>query len=388
MNKIKEILKNNKILYTIYNKTFSILLKIIGIFIPIHDNIIIFNSFGGKKYDDSPRVIFEYMITKREYSNYKFYWIFDNPKQFNIPNATLIKNNSFKFFYTSLQAKYWISNSGIERGLKFKKKKTVFINTWHGTAIKHIGIDENNLKIKINTSKPEYLFAQSEYDVRIFSRVFNVKKENIIQCGLPRNDELACKDNNEEILLIKKELNIPLDKKIIMYAPTYREYTRDSNGCYICPPINLKYWEDKLSDKYVILFRAHYEVNNVLRIKESHFIKNVSNYNNLNKLLKITDILISDYSSIMIDYSILERPIFNYVYDYEEYKEKRGLYFDLFEKLPNCCFRDETNLIEAIMKLNESIESKKIKKFKEEFVQSYGNARKYIDKIIIKEDLK
>lgn len=381
MNKLKNILKTNKFMYLLYSTIMNVLLKILSIFIKVEDNVILFNSFGGKKYDDSPRVIYEYMKSEKKYRKYKMFWILDSPDKIDIPGATKIKNNSFKFFVIALKAKYWITNSGIERGLKFKQKNTIYINTWHGTAIKHIGKDENNLAVRFKTSKADLMFAQSEYDRKIFSHVFDLKKDKIVLAGLPRNDELATV-SQKEINNIKKKLNLPLNKKVILYAPTFREYNRDSSGCILAPPINLKLWEEKLSDKYILIFRAHYEVNKVLGIKENKFIKNYSSYQNLNELLKISDIIISDYSSIMIDYSILERPIFNYIYDFEEYKEKRGMYFDLREKLQNNCITNEVELLEKIININYNRECKKTLKFKNEFVQEFGNARKYIDRII------
>ena len=88
----------------------------------------------------------------------------------------------------------------------------------------------------------------------------------------------------------------------------------------------------------------------------------------------------------MIDYSILERPIFNYVYDYEEYRRKRGMYFDLKEKLIGNCLEEENELLDKICQMNCENERKKTIKFKEEFVQVCGDARKYVDEIIKFED--
>ena len=379
MKKIKNLLKTNRVMYTIYSILMNFVLKLLSLFIKVDDKIVLFNSFGGKKYDDSPKVIYEYMITNKKYNDFKFFWVMDNVNNYKIDRATIIKNNSIKFFITALKSKYWITNSGIERGLKFKQQKTIYINTWHGTAIKHIGKDENNKLVNFNTSKIDIMFAQSEYDKKIFSHVFDLSKDKIVITGLPRNDELVRLKNND-INSIKKKLGLSLDKKIILYAPTFREYSRDSNGCVLAPPINFKKWKKKLENNYIILFRAHYEVNKVLGIKEDGFIKNFSDYSNLNDLLKISDILISDYSSIMIDYSILERPILNYVFDYDEYSQKRGLYFDLKSKLS--CYENENELLDAICNLDILEEKKKVKKFKNEFIQEAGKAKMYIDNII------
>ena len=379
--KIKNILKNNIIIYKLYTFCFNFILGFLRIFIHVDNNMILINSFGGLKYDDSPRVIFEYMKTQDRYKNYKIYWAFHEPDKFEVQGAIKIKLDTFKYFIIALKAKYWITNSAIERGLKFKNKKTIYINTWHGSTMKKMGIDAPNTAFKFNTSKYDVMYAQSEYDIEIFSNAFELPREIFALVGLPRNDELFGIAENE-IKDIRSKINIPEDKKIILYAPTFREYNRDKDGCIIAPPININKWKEKLSDKYVIIFRAHYEVNNVLGIKNDEFIYNMTDYKNLNELMKISDILISDYSSIMFDYSILDRPIYSYAYDYEEYLEKRGLYIDIKKELPNGICKDEDELLEKISNCDFEKQKEKTRQFARKYIQNNGNARKYIDEII------
>ena len=381
-NKIKNILKNNILMYKLYVVIFDFIFDILKIFIKVNDNLILINSFGGKKYDDSPRVIFEYMKTQEKYKKYKIYWAFENPDNFEVKGAKKIKSDTIKYFVIALKAKYWITNSAIERGLAFKNKKTIKINTWHGSAIKKMGKDIPKASFMLKATQCDVMYAQSQYDIDVFSNAFNIPKEKFALVGLPRNDELF-NVKQEEINAIREKLNIPKDKKVILYAPTFREYNRDINGCVLAPPINLDKWKEKLSDKYVVLFRAHYEVNTVLGIKNDEFIYNMSDYNNLNELMKIADILISDYSSIIIDYSILKRPIYSYAYDYDEYLEKRGMYIDIKKELPNgiCCSEDD--LLDSILNCNFEEQKVKTEIFSKKYVQNDGNARKYIDKIIV-----
>ena len=380
MNKIKVLLKQNRFLYLIYHYLLSFFLKFIGLFIKIDNNLIIFNSFGGKRYDDSPKAIYLYMKSNPKYKNYKLIWSLDDPSI--VDNSVLcVKNNTMKFFITALKAKYWITNSSLERGLKFKKKKTIYINTWHGTALKKLGNDLDAKNMKFITSKADIYYAQSKYDVDIFNKSFNWEKDKIKIVGLPRNDELV-NINNNEIIDIKNRIKLPLDKKIILYAPTFREFDYDKNGCFLKPPIDIKKWNNKLSNDYIILFRAHYEVNKVLNIKNDGFIYDMSNYPNLNELLKISDILISDYSSIMIDYSILERPIYAYTYDYEIYNQKRGLYIDLNNTLPNGITKNEDELLNEIINCDFNKQKEKTIIFKNKFIEKCGSASKYIDEII------
>ena len=381
MNKIKNILKGNRVIYKIYYFIFSTIFKFIGLFIKVDDNIILINSFAGRNYDDSPKVIFEYMKTQEKYKKYKIYWAFNQPEKFDIDGAEKIKCNTLKYFIIALKAKYWITNSSVERGLKFKNKKTIYINTWHGTPIKKMGIDAPITAFRFNATKPNVMYAQSQYDIDVFSKAFEYPKECFALVGLPRNDELF-NVSSEEIESIRNKLNIPKDKKVILYAPTFREYKRDNDGCIIAPPIDIEMWKSKLSADYVVLFRAHYEVNKVLGIKNDEFIYNMSDYSNLNDLMKISDILISDYSSIMFDYSILKRPIYSYAYDLEEYTQKRGMYFDIEEELPNGICTTQEALLESILNCDFESQKPKIEKFSAKYVQNDGNARKYIDSLI------
>lgn len=380
-NKIKNVLKNNIFLYHVYAFVFNLIFSFLKLFIKVDNHIILINSFGGKKYDDSPRVIFEYMKTQEKYKKYKIYWAFHNPNEFEIEGAEKIKSDTFQYFMIALRAKYWITNSSIERGLKFKNKKTIYINTWHGSAIKKMGKDAPNSAFQFNTSQYDIMYAQSKYDIDIFSNAFELPKDIFALVGLPRNDELFSVKQNE-IEEIKSKLGIPENKKVILYAPTFREYSRDKEGCIIAPPINIKKWKEKLSGKYVVLFRAHYEINHVLGIKNDTFIYNMSEYNNLNDLMKISDILISDYSSIMFDYSILKRPIYSYAYDYEEYLNKRGMYINIKEELPNGICIKEEELLEKILHCDFEQEKVKTEKFLKKYIETDGNARKYINDII------
>lgn len=382
MEKIKTLLKNNKMFYNIYRIVFNIIINSLKIFIKVDENVILFNCFGGKKFDDSPRVIYQYICNNSKYNKYKIYWSFDDPKRYQLKKGTKVKNNTLKYFIIALKAKYWITNSGIERGLKFKNKKTIYINTWHGTTIKKLGVDQHNKLCQFETTKPDIIYAQSMYDVDTLSSAFQIDKEKFALVGLPRNDELVKSITKRKINDIKQKIGINNNKKIILYMPTFREYDIKNGESYIAPPINIDKWEKQLSDEYVLLFRVHYETKKILGIKNSDFIYDVSEYSNLNELLKISDILISDYSSVMFDYSLLERPIYSFAYDYEDYINKRGVYIDISLELPNGICKDEDELLENIKKCDFKLQKEKTVKFKEKYVQYYGQATKYIDEIL------
>ena len=182
---------------------------------------------------------------------------------------------------------------------------------------------------------------------------------------------------------IKQRLGLPFDKKIILYAPTFREYDRDKlNSCYIKPPISVEKWKSSLSDGYAFLLRAHYEVVNVLGIQEDGFVYDVSKYHCLNDLIAISDMLISDYSSIYFDYAITEKPMLNFSYDIEAYEKLRGLYLDIEEDLLCKLNLTEDTLIEEIKSMNFEEYSARTKIFKNRFAPNSGKAcEKVIEKL-------
>ena len=212
----------------------------------------------------------------------------------------------------------------------------------------------------------------------LFQRLFHATKESILLCDLPRNDELL-DYSTERKKTIRANLKISDTKKVILYAPTYREYLWDDNGKnLIVPPIHLNKWKEILGSDYVLLFRAHYAVGTALNIKTDDFIIDVSSFPNLNDLYAVSDMMISDYSSCFFDYSILDRPMFCFAYDLEEYEEKRGLYLDLNEVLPCNVHSDEDSLLKDVKKVNIIEASRRTKSFHAQFAPYAGHASKTV----------
>ena len=140
--RIVNLLKYNKVVYNIYYYLMSFCINILKFFIRADDKLILFNSFAGRKFDDSPKAIFEILKSDKRFINKRIVWAFHNPATFGrIEGADSIRTDSFSYFLTVLRARVWISNSSVERGLSFKKKGTFYLNTWHGTPLKKMGKD-------------------------------------------------------------------------------------------------------------------------------------------------------------------------------------------------------------------------------------------------------
>lgn len=337
---------------------------------PIDNKMIFFESFNGNSFSCSPKAIYNYLISHDEYKDYKFIWAFKDLEKDHIKNnknTIIVKSKSFKYYYYLSKSKYWIVNSLLDLSV-IKKSKQVYVQCWHGTPLKKLRCDinvtggvlntkeevikRNNLDVK----KIDYFISPSKYATSKFISAFNLKELNkekiIIEKGYPRNDKLI-NYNNNDIEKIKKDLHIPTDKKVILYAPTFRDDEHTSGVGYTYKlNIDFDLLQKELKD-YIILFRAHYFIANSFEFdKYKDFIYDVSKYDDINDLYIISDLLITDYSSVFFDYAILERPIIFYMYDYDNYKNNlRDFYIDLKE-LPGPIVKDEKNLVTSIKEKN------------------------------------
>ena len=372
------IVKYVKWIYQLYFYLGSFALKVLKLFVRPDDKLILFISFGGRRFDDSPKAIYDSMIKDTRLNDYRLVWAFNNPDAFELQRGEKVKCDTFSYFRTALKARVWISNSTVERGLEFKGKHTFYFNTWHGTPIKKMGEDVcgNNKSFKGKGQwKVDYFTCQGEFEQDIFCRVFRGLNKDIAHViGLPRNDIYA-NYTNEYMLSLRKKMNISADKRVILYAPTFREYDKTSSmEVKVSVPMQIEKWRQKLGNGYVLLFRAHYEVAKGLNIQDDDFVREMSGYPQLEDLMIVSDLLVSDYSSIFFDYSIMPKPMLAFCYDYERYASERGMYFDIRDWLPFAKNEDELlNLIQSD-KLDNQIE--KTQKFKQKFVTSYGSAVK------------
>lgn len=375
--RLVNFLKYNKVAYAVYYHSMSFVMNVLKLFVHTDDKLILFNSFAGRKYDDSPKAIFEAMKADPRFKGYRLVWAFHEPDKFRVESAEKIRTDGFQYFKTALSARVWVTNSSVERGLSFKGKNTFYLNTWHGSPIKKMGSDiasDNQSFGTKSTNLVDIMNTQSYFEADIFSRCFGIPRDHFIEVGLPRNDELA-NYTAEEREKLRTKLKIPTDKKVLLYCPTFREYEKDENlGVVLAPPMDLKKWERELGDKYVLLFRAHYEVSKVMEVEENAFVRNMTDYPSLNDLMIVSDVLISDYSSIFFDYSIMDKAMLHFTYDYDKYEAKRGMYFDIREYISGA--DNEDALIDTLKDMNEPSEVERTKSFRNKYMNFYGSAAK------------
>lgn len=380
MSKIKQLIfriRRGKLVQKMYRVAFSVTSKLPG-----NNKLIIFESFHGRQYSDSPRAIYEYM--KEAHPEYQLYWAADR-RYLNIfqeKNLPHVKRLSLKWIFLMARAKYWVINTRLPLWIK-KPKQTVYLQTWHGTPLKKLGVDIDDVKMPgtdtdnykqnfvFEAGKWDYLVSPNSYSTDIFKRAFQFKKD-VLETGYPRNDYLINNNKPEEIQKVKQRLGITVDKKVILYAPTWRDNQFYEKGKYkFNIELNLQHLKDEFGDTYVILLRMHYLVAESLNLEGyESFVKDFSEYEDIRELYLVSDILITDYSSVFFDYANLNRPILFFVYDLEDYRDNlRGFYLDFENKAPGPLVRTTEEIIQEIKAIEQNgfKTNQKFNRFYQEF---------------------
>ena len=383
----------NKIMYSYYY-----------LFYKVSPKMILFESFYGNSYSCSPKAIYEYMLTDERFKDFTFVWAFKEPNKYSFDERTiLVKSNSRRYYKYLSKSKYWIVNLLINTGVK-KKKNQVYVQCWHGTPLKKLryDIEKDNIlnsvsevrkRNDLDAIKFDYFISPSKFCTEKFTSAFNLKnlnKENIfIEKGYPRNDYLF-NYKKSDVKKIKKELNIPLNKKVILYAPTFRDNQVNENGYTYNVVLDFEKLKKEISDEYVVLFRAHYFIANKFNFdKYNGFVYNVSKYEDINELYIISDLLITDYSSVFFDFANLKRPELFYMYDYDDYKNNLRDFYISLKELPGPIVQSEEELIDEIKKIDSYNKKYKIKY--ENFNKKYnylddGNSAKRVVEEIFNEN--
>lgn len=330
--------------------------------LPADDKLVIFESFLGKQYSCNPRAIYEYLLA--HHPEYEMFWSVDkrNTGLFEKEGIPYLKRFSLSWLLKMTRARYWIVNSRLPLWIP-KPNHTIYVQTWHGTPLKKLAADmkevhmpgTNTEQYKRNflkeSSKWDYLISPNRYSTEIFSRAFQVDRERIIESGYPRNDILYNGNNSGTIGTLKSQLGIPQDKKVILYAPTWRDDEYHAVGKYkFNLKLDLNRLRTQLSGDYVILLRLHYLVSEKLDLSEfDGFVYNVSKYSDVSHLYLVSDLLITDYSSVFFDFANLKRPMLFFAYDIEKYRDTlRGFYFDFESSAPGPIVKTTDDIIKKI----------------------------------------
>ncbi|EPA8835247.1 TPA: CDP-glycerol glycerophosphotransferase family protein [Campylobacter jejuni] len=329
----------------------------------IIDNMILYESFHGKSMSCNPYAIFLYLLEQNAFKDFTHIWVVNDlsivkNKFKKMKNVICVKRGSDLYLKYLASAKYLINNSTFPEYF-IRKMEQLYLNTWHGIPWKMLGKDIKGSfmeykNVQRNFLHTTHLIAPSKHtmDVMIKSHEIEfISSSKKYLSGYPRVD-ISLNQTKSEKEELRSTLGIPLDKKVILYAPTFRGSFYNSENISN-EKINELYNKVKDNfDEYCLIYRGHYSVNNNNNILDKNIIIPPV-YIDTNELLGIVDVLITDYSSVLFDFMSLNRPIIFFLYDYDNYKNNRGLYFDISEISQEYCVATD-DIINALKNINYS----------------------------------
>ncbi|MGX6970531.1 CDP-glycerol glycerophosphotransferase family protein [Vagococcus bubulae] len=364
-------------------------------------NLVYFESFHGKQFSDNPKAIYDYL--KKEDTTLELVWGVTRgyEETFIEKKVPYISRFSLRWFFVMPRAKYWVINTRTPLWLS-KNKHTTYIQTWHGTPLKRIGVDIEEVNIPGYTKESydqefleeskrwDYLTSSSDYTTQHFNQAFGYTGQ-MISKGFPRNDQLVNREQyKEKIGKLRASLGIKTDKKIILYAPTWRETDHKTADGYEFS-IDFPYEEflKTCGEEMVLLVRMHYLVAQTLDTSTwpKDKLIDVSLGYDMSDLLLMSDVLITDYSSCMFDFSLTNRPMLFFMPDSTQYEEDiRGFYQPIQSLLPGPVIKEQHKVIEQLQNLDTLDYEKEYQQFKQTFCNNEtGTSAQVVAEIIKKE---
>ncbi|MDK3765823.1 glycosyltransferase [Staphylococcus pseudintermedius] len=347
---------------------------------------ILYQVRDGKSITDSPYAIFLGLNAHETFSNYQHIWVVDHPdtlvfyqEKFKVfQNVSFVIKESNEYLKALTESKFLINNATFPAYFT-KKPQQIYINTWHGTPLKHMGFDvKNNLKGSQNTMKnflaSDYMISPNAHTTNIFKHAFKLNglySGEILEIGYPRIDLTINTTANEAREYLAEHLNLKKNP-IILYCPTWRgKNVNDPENSLLNVFEEIKLLNQKLPHQ--VLVKVHPFVYS--KAKEMPELKPylVPDFLDTNQLMPAVDLMITDYSSIFFDFLVTDKPIVFYVPDLDKYQNERGVYIGLCA-LPGPVADNIQDVITLVS--NESYKDadvqEKYAKFKHNFV-NYEN---------------
>lgn len=361
---------------------------------PVKNNKVVFDNFCGKGYGCNPKYIANALLQNTRHSNIDIVWVV-NDMDIELPNGIRkVKYGTIKSAYEWATAKVWVDNVRNSRKV-YKKKNQFYIQTWHGSIGMKKAEQEVEDHLPVNYVKAakhdgkitDLMISNGKYRTDRYHNYFWYSGD-VLECGFPRNDILinTTKEVKEKVY---KALGIDLNKKVILYAPTFRLNTVNPEDPIA--PFRFDYEscrkqiQKKFGEEYVFLVRMH---PNIARYSElfsfSDSIKNATGYPDMQELLAVSDVLITDYSACMFDSMIAKHKVFLFARDIDAYTSReRGLLFN-FRELPCSLAESQIQLENNIKTFDEDKYLRRCSEFFEKIgFREPGTASKTVADLII-----
>lgn len=359
------------------------IVKVISLFVSIKTNRIFFVCYSGRQYSCNPKYICNYLNIYYK-DCFEYIWEYSDtiPKVNNVI-IKFVKRNSIKYFYYLLTSKVLISNTGFN-SLIPKKKGQIKLETWHGGgAYKKLSSHERNSwyfqkRMNLLNSELDYHISSCAMFTEKFGQECKIKKEKFLPIGMPRNDVFFNINNQKSNSnRVRSVYGVDSNCIIVLYAPTWRDDGRTIHANIFNQSLS-EAFRNKFGKKAIYLYRGHYHKNNCDTIN----VIDVSDYPDMQELLCAADVLITDYSSCIWDFSFTYKPCFIYAADIQQYEQDRSFYTPIRD-WPFSLAQNNKELIKNIVSFNQKKYVEKIKQH-HEALGSYemGNACETVARLI------
>ncbi|GAB1823111.1 CDP-glycerol glycerophosphotransferase family protein [Herbidospora sp. RD11066] len=308
---------------------------------------VVFDAYGGRLASCNPRAIFDEMRTRN--LPLEYVWVtrdgsFDTPE-----DSRVVLHGSKEHEHALATARYLVGNR-TQPHWYTKPPGQTYLQTWHGTPLKKLGHDLRDLPFRrtelldwMARDVPQWdlLISPNPFSTPIMRRAFGYRGV-VLSTGYPRNDLLF----RDRAFAVRKRLGIPPGKKVVLYAPTWRDDLHRGKRRRLSMELDLARMQFALKD-HVVLVRAHHLITDRPKVPAPAI--DVTNYPEVADLYQAADVLVTDYSSAMFDFACTGKPMVFYTYDLERYRDTlRGFYFDFTEEAPGPLTRTTDETIEAI----------------------------------------
>lgn len=367
-----------KLLYGIY----AILFNISRLLFRIKENRIVFVSMHNENFNDSLGAVKKEIEKTGEFETVFITRRDLDVKLSNVPRV-------FEFFFVKSRklatAKYVFLNDNFMPMAKLNfRDEAVITQLWHAEGVfKKFGLAINQpddvRKNEIGgNSKLTYVVCSSESVVPYYAEAFGVDEKKVLPLGAPRVDFLLSENNSDKAREnLEKQFPSIKNKKLVLYAPTFRN-DRQANED-ILTHFEIDRFNEELGNEYALLVRFHPQIHP--DIKALKGAVNVTDYNNVCELVSACDVLVTDYSSICMDFSLLSKKTVFFAYDLESYDRERSFYFDYESYVPGEVARTTDEVIEAIKKDFDSEKNERFRSFNFDYIDC-NNAKRIKEKII------
>jgi CDP-glycerol glycerophosphotransferase len=318
---------------------------------PIDPDLAVFAAYWYRGYACNPRAIYE--KARELVPGFRGVWVVKRDGVASLPEGVEYVIAETREYYDLLaRARYFVNNVNFPNHL-VKREGTVHVMTHHGTPLKRMGMDLRETPVAgqrmdfaallRRCRRWDYSVSSNQLSTLVWERVYPTDHETL-EVGYPRNDRLAAA-TDEDVERAREALGIEPGTVAVLYAPTHREY----HSGYV-PTLDLAAFAEGLGPGYVVLARLHYfygEDPVLRRLHREGRVRDVAAHPSVEELCLAADVLLTDYSSIMFDYAVLDRPIAIHAPDWDVYRATRGTYFDLMAEPPGAVARTGAELVEA-----------------------------------------